>query len=229
MKVLLHGENTEQSRAEFVRLKEQCSNSDIRDFTGKQLDETSLVQAVASDSLFGTDTSIFIENLFSPLGKKVKTAAQYADIIKNANKTFIIVLWESKGLGKETIHFLEPDVSIRLFDYPKIIFTFLDSIVPGGSKKSLALLEELLVTEPSELVWSMLVSRIRVLMQIKDKVIPERMSSWQLSRLTNQARLFTMNKLLSMHKNLLTSEYSLKQGISPYATADNIQVLLASL
>jgi len=229
MKVLLHGENTEQSRAEFVRLKEQCGKSDIRDFTGKQLDETSLTQAVASDSLFGTDTSIFIENLFSPLGKKVKTATQYADIIKNANKTFTIVLWETKGLGKEIINLLEPDVSIRLFDYPKIIFSFLDSLLPGGSKKSLMLLEELLLTEPPELVWSMLVSRIRVLIQMKDAVIPERMSSWQLSRLTNQARLFTMNKLLSMHKNLLTLEYSLKQGTSPYVTADNIQVLVASL
>lgn len=229
MKVLLHGENTEQSRTEFINLKQQNRDTDIRDFTGKQLDETLLIQAVESDSLFSHATSVFIENLFSPLGKKTKTAGVYADIIKRADKQTTVVLWEPKALGKELITLLEPDISIRLFDYPKIIFSFLDALVPGNSKKALLLLEELLSTEPAELIWSMLVSRIRILMQIKDSILPERMSSWQVSRLTNQARLFTMNRLLDMHKNLLTLEYTLKQGASPYVTADNIQILVASL
>jgi len=223
MKVLLHGDNTEASRDEFIHLKTAENTKEIREFTGKQLDETGLIQATESNSLFGDGITIFIENLFTPLGKKTKIAASYAAILKNADKQISIVLWESKELGKELLGLLEPEISVRLFAYPKIIFTFLDSLQPGGSKKSLVLLDELLSTEAVELIWSMLISRVRILIQMKDNVVPERMSSWQAARLTNQARLFTMDKLLNMHKTLLTTEYSLKSGSSPYTFSELIQ------
>ncbi|MFZ2025039.1 MAG: hypothetical protein WAV51_02055 [Microgenomates group bacterium] len=229
MKVILHGDNTESSRNEFIHLKTANTHMDIRELVGKELDETLLTQAVESNSLFGDTTSIFIENLFSPLGKKIKLATVYANILKTSDKQTTIVIWESKVLGKEILGLLAPEISERLFAYPKIIFSFLDSLQPMGSKKSLMLLEELLSTESSELIWSMLISRVRILIQMKDSVIPERMSSWQASRLTNQTRLFTMDKLLDMHKTLLTSEYQLKQGNSPYTTADNLNVFVAAL
>jgi len=229
MKVVLHGENTEGSRNEFIRLKTSDAKQDKRELVGKELDETALTQAIESDSLFGDATSIYIENLFSPLGKKVKRAAAYADILKKADKQTTIVLWEPKVLGKEILGLLEPELSVRVFTYPKIVFSFLDSLQPGGSKKSLAILDELLSTEAAELVWSMLISRVRILMQMKDSVTPERMSSWQASRLTNQARLFTMDKLLTMHNTLLATEYSLKNGSSPYTTAELIQELIVQI
>lgn len=229
MKVILHGENTEGSRSEFIHLKTSDSKKEKRELVGKELDETALTQAIESDSLFGDSTSIFIENLFSPLGKKIKRAAAYADILKKADKQITIVLWESKVLGKEILGLLEPELSVRVFSYPKIVFSFLDSLQPGGSRKSLVLLDELLSTEAAELVWSMLISRVRILMQIKDSVIPERMSSWQASRLTNQARLFTMDKLLTMHNTLLATEYSLKNGSSPFTIAERIQQLIVQI
>jgi len=229
MKVVLYGENTEGSRNEFIHLKTTDAKKEIRALVGKELDETTLTQAIESNSLFGDTSSIFIENLFSPLGKKIKLAASYATILKNADKQTTIVLWESKNLGKEILGLLEPEISVRLFAYPKIIFSFLDSLQPGGCKKSLALLDELLSSEAAELIWSMLISRVRMLIQIKDNVISERMSSWQASRLTNQARLFTMDKLLNMHKTLLTTEYSLKNGTSPYTFTELIQQLIVQI
>lgn len=229
MKVILHGDNTEDSRNEFIHLKTANAEKDIRELVGKELDETLLTQAIESNSLFGDTTSIFIESLFSPLGKKIKLATVYAHILKSAHPKTTIVIWEPKPIGKEILGILEPEIPARLFAYPKIIFSFLDSLQPMGSKKSLNLLDELLSTENAELVWSMVSSRVRVLIQMKDNVLPERMSSWQASRLTNQTRLFTMDKLLDMHKTLLTSEYQRKQGNTPYTTADHLQVFVSSL
>ncbi len=229
MKVILHGDNTESSRSEFVHLKTSDVNSERRELTGRDIDETTLKQAVESNSLFESAASVFIENLFSPLGRKIKLASAYADTLKKAGKQTTIVIWEPKVLGKEILGLVTPEITERLFAYPKIIFSFLDSLQPRGEKKSLALLDELLDTENPELVWSMLITRVRMLIQIKDSVLPERMSSWQAARLTNQARLFTMEKLLDMHKNLFTSEYQLKQGDSPYTTADNLYIFVASL
>lgn len=229
MKLLLHGEHIENSRNEFIRLKNADSTNEIRDLNGKQTDETALVQALESNSLFSAQVVVCIENLFSPLGKKTKTAERFASAIKNADSNMTILLWEQKEIGKEILSLLEPSVSVRLFAYPKVIFSFLDSLRPGNAKQTLELLDELLATEHEALVWSMTVSRIRVLVEIKDNVPPERMSSWQLSRLTNQARSFTMNKLLDMYTSFLNMEYSFKNGTSPYSLADGIRQIVVSV
>ncbi len=229
MKILLHGEHIEGSREEYIRLKTSFGSKEIRELNGRQIDEATLIQAVQSNSLFGEGSIVCIEQLFGTLGKKAKQAAIYATIIKEADPTATILLWEQKEIGKEILTLLGPSVSARLFAYPKIIFSFLDSIKPDGIKQSLLYMDELLVTEPAELVWSMLISRIRTLIQIKDGITPDKMSAWQLGRLTNQARLFTMNKLLDMHKNLLTMEYTLKNGTSPFTMPESIKQFVLSV
>lgn len=230
MKTILHGANVEQSREEFTRLKQTARSVDLRELQGKLLDETQITQALDSSSLFGDEhVVICIENLLSPLGRKTTKLASFAALLKSASKDHTIILWEPKELGKEALSFFEPDFSVRLFAYPKIIFTFLDALGPGNTKRCINLLSELLATEPAELVWSMVITRIRQLIQLKDNITPERMSSWQVSRLTNQTRLFTMDKLLNMHQTLRTSEYQLKQGNSPYTIADYLQLLIATL
>lgn len=229
MKLLLHGENIEGSRAEYIRLKTSFGQKEIRELNGRQMDESALIQAVQSNSLFGEGSIMCIEQLFGPLGKKAKQAAIYANIIKEADPTATILLWEQKEIGKEILGLLGNDVPARLFAYPKIIFSFLDSLKPDNTKQSLQYTDDLLMSEPAELIWSMLISRVRVLIQVKDNATPERMNAWQLGRLTNQARLFTMIKLLDMHKNLLTMEYSLKNGSSPFTMAESIKQFVLSI
>jgi len=229
MKLLLHGDHIEASRQEYIRLKTSHVGKEIRELNGKEINETLLTQAVESSSLFGDQTVVCVENLFSPLGKKAKTARGYADIIKHADTASTIIFWEPKAIGKEILGMLEPDVSIRLFDFPKIIFSFLDSIRPNNTKQTIEIFAELLLTEAPELVWNMLISRIRILIQILDNVVPDRMSSWQLSRLTKQVRAFTMDKLLDMYKNMLQMEYNLKNGNSPFTMAETIKQIILSL
>ncbi|MFH0749551.1 MAG: hypothetical protein V1917_01380 [Candidatus Gottesmanbacteria bacterium] len=229
MKLLLHGEHIEASREEYIRLKLSFGAKEIRELNGRQMDESILIQAVQSNSLFSEGTVVCIEQLFGPLGKKAKQAAVYATIIKEADPSSTILLWEQKEIGKEILALLGNDVPSRLFSYPKIIFSFLDSLKPEGAKQTLSFLDELLLTEPAELVWSMTISRVRVLIQVKDDASPVRVSPWQLGRLTNQARLFTMDKLLHMHKTLLTMEYSFKNGSSPFTMPENIKQLVLSI
>ena len=62
----------------------------------------------------------------------------------------------------------------------------------------------------------MIVRRVRQLILLRDTVIPEGLSGWQLTRLTRQAKLFTMDRLLTMYKKLLEMEFSIKNGSSPF-------------
>ncbi len=219
MIILLHGNYSELSRKEFIRLKEEAKAKDIRVLDGRTIDAASLTQAIESNSMFGGDTIVFIENLFGKLGRKIKLIESLTAIINGSSAD--IVLWEDKEVGATVLKNL-PKAKITLFKIPTGIFQLLDGIVPDSSIRTLP-------PEPPELIFSMIVKRIRQLIQLHDGVVPAGLQGWQASRLTRQAKLFTMNKLLTMYKKLLDMEYSFKNGSSPFTTSQHIEQFLLDL
>ena len=81
MITLLHGNYPEASRKEYIRVKTEAKGKEIRVLDGKSLDPAALTQALESNSLFGGDTIVFIENLFGKLGRKVKLIESLSAII----------------------------------------------------------------------------------------------------------------------------------------------------
>jgi DNA polymerase III delta subunit len=219
MITLLHGTYIEASRKEFIRLKDEAKAKDVRVLDGRTLDAAALTQAVESNSLFGGDTMVFIENLFGKLGRKIKLIESLATIINNSSAD--IVLWEDKEVGATVLKNLSK-AKVNIFKTPAIIFQFLDA----PTLKTYCLLIQ---QEAPELVQAMLVRRIRQLIQLRDHVTPEGLTGWQLSRLTRQANLFTMDRLLAMYKKLLDIEFSVKNGSSPFTTAQHIEQFLLDL
>lgn len=219
MITLLHGNYSESSRKEFIRLKNESKTKDIRLLDGKTLDPATLTQAIESHSLFGADTIVCIENLFGKLGRKTKLIESLAKII---NKSSIdIILWEDKEVGITVLKNLSR-AKITLFKVPSIIFQLLDGIAPGATIR-------VLPPEAPEVIFAMIVRRIRQLIQLRDNITPEGLQGWQASRLTRQAKLFTMNRLLYMYKNLLDMEFSIKNGSSPFTTTQLIEQFLIDL
>jgi DNA polymerase III delta subunit len=226
MITLIHGNYTELSRREFIRLKEEAKTKDVRTLDGRTLDPASLTQALESGSLFGGETMVCIENLFGKLGRKLKLIESLASIINKSSAD--IILWEDKEVGT-TVQKNLPKAKIVLFKIPSIIFQLLDGISPDGERLVLPLYTILNQTEPAELIFAMIVRRIRQLIQLHDDVIPEGLVGWQASRLTRQAKLFTMDRLISMYKNLLDIEFSIKNGSSPFTLAQLTEQFLVDL
>ena len=230
MITLLHGEYIEASRSELRRLIERAkSTSEIRQLDGGSLDEASLAQAIESLSLFGTPTLVVIERLFAKLGRQQKRIASIAAFIQQSVKDNDIVLWEDKELSAGTVKQLGPGANVRLFKLPMLIFHFLDNLRPGNAKNSLVIYQQLIATEPAELVFSMLAGRVRQLIQLQDNVTPARLAPWQATRLTLQAKSFTMDKLLAMYKKLHDIEVSIKTGVSPISMALKTQQFLTEV
>lgn len=219
MIILLHGNYSESSRKEFIRLKEEAKAKDIRVLDGRTLDTAALTQAIESNSMFGGDTIVFIENLFGKLGRKQKLIESLAAIINNSSAD--IILWEDKEVGATVLKNL-PKAKVSLFKIPSVIFQLLDGIAPGATIR-------LLPPEAPELIFAMIVRRIRQLIQLRDGIVPEGLQGWQASRLTRQAKLFTIDRLLAMYKKLLDMEYSVKNGSSPFTTAQYIEQFLLDL
>ena len=217
MITLLNGDNVEASRGELNRLKLEAKGREMRTVEGRSVDSGTLVQSLESSSLFSITTLIIIEQLFGKLGRQTKKISEYSGMLAKAGKDADIIIWEDKELGEATIKQLGPGVTVRLFKLPVLIFQFLDTL-------SLSMFERLCETEPPELVFSMLVKRVRQLISP-----PEGLADWQLARLTRQAKSFTMNERISLYGKLGEAEYAIKSGSSPFTFRQLLEQVLLSV
>jgi len=229
MITLLHGNNIEASRLELTSAITKAKDKEIRTLDGKHLDENALIQAIESNSLFGVNILVVIENLFTQLARKTKRIKEFTKILDNNTQTIDCICWEPRELSKETLSCFQSKIVIKAFSIPKLIFTFLDAIKMNNSKTPLSLVDELFAASAPELVWSMMITRMRQLIQIQSGVTPTKLQAWQVSRLTNQSRSFTMDKLLKSYSKMLEMEYSLKTGFSPFTMTEMIKQWIIEL
>jgi len=228
MLTLLHGDNIVASRNELTRLKELAKDKEIRDINGKNISESDLRQAVESSSLFGNTMLVVIEQLFSGLGKKEKLVKLFGEILNAASLSVDIIIWEPKELGKTALGCFSK-AHIQLYKTPTVLFEFLDTLKPNNAKQSILLMEKMGDTVAPELLLYMMEMRVRQLIQVKDNITPEKMSPWQMMRLTNQSKSFTMDKLLFMHTELLQMEFAYKSGRTPFTLSELISQLIINL
>ncbi len=223
MITLLHGDDIEGSRNVLNSLKKSAKVGEVRQLNGKSLDESTLTQALESRSFFGGDSLVVIENLLSTLGRKTKSIEGFTDILRKNEKQTDVILWEGKEITPGIVKNLGPSVQVKLFKLPVVIFQFLDGIRPGNTKTVLGLSQQLLQTVPAEVVFVMIVRRLRQLIMLRDNVAPEGLQGWQIGRLTSQAKSFTMEKLVTMYKKLLDTEVSIKTGASPFTLSQLLE------
>jgi DNA polymerase III delta subunit len=229
MVTLIHGANTVASRAELTNRISTFGGSEIRRLDGSSIDEAMLIQALESSSLFGGQTVVVIENLFSKLGRKLKLIETLAKRISETGDGTEVILWEDKDMGKTLISGLGPKAKVLQFKISPLIFEFLDSIRPDNAKTLLEISEKLFVQDAPELVFAMLVKRLRQLLILCDGGVPEGLIGWQAGRLTTQAKHFTLEQLRMMYKKCCDIEYSIKSGTSPFTMAEHINMFLVDL
>ncbi|MBI5619384.1 hypothetical protein HY950_00295 [Candidatus Gottesmanbacteria bacterium] len=229
MIILLHGDDRQSTRAALLALKKKFSHLDLRVLNGKTADENALVQAIESPSVFGGSTGIIIENLLTSLGKKPKTAEHMGDILKRSAESATIILWEEKEMSPSMIRHLGSHVEVNLFKIPAVIFSFLDAIRPSNTIQLLSLYGKTLEHSPAELIFTLLARRLRTLVQLSGGLTPTGMAPWQLTRLTKQARFFTMEQIFTMEKQLLACEFAVKTGSSALTLSQHIERILVDL
>lgn len=218
MLTLIHGDNPELSRNKLVELKH--GYKEVRELNGKKLDVTELAQALSSSSLFGNDVVVVIEGFLTNAKKREKAFAEILTTILDA--TSDVILYEGKEIDKATAGKLGSGAKQLLFKIPVVLFQFLDTL-------TLPLLQQTLNTSSEEIVFALLLRRVRQLIQIKDNVTPVGLQSWQQQRLTGQTRHFTMDELIAMHSSLVRIDIAIKTGSSPFTLAQHLEQFIALL
>lgn len=229
MLYLIHGDQSEASRAKLMELKLAATGKEIRQLTGAKLNETDLIQALESSSLFGGDTMVVIEQFLGSAKKREKAFTTTLKRILEASNAVDVVLYEEKEIEKTTVAKLGSAVRVSLHKTPVIIFQFLDCIRPGNHKEMVTLFTKLMETEVPEIVFTLMVRRVRQLIQLLDSVSSKGLADWQKARLTTQARHFTMDELVAMHELLLQADVAIKSSSSPFSLRQQIEQILVSI
>ena len=140
--LILHGDNQVASRQALLAAKE---GKPILEFMGSDLTLDHLVNAVETNSLFGQANTVIIEGIFSqrPSTNK-KAAVEYLEAHPDAD----IIIWEGKDVTTQLKNFK----SVQKYDFPKYIFSFLDSPTISG-------LHQVLQTMPAEQILASLATR----------------------------------------------------------------------
>jgi|CXWL01.1.fsa_nt_gi DNA polymerase III delta subunit len=225
--VIIHGEDIVSARNQLndLILAYTAKELEVKRLSAKDLDLTSVTQILEGLTLFGKKPALVIEGLFSlPKSKNKDLLTDF--LAKYSDRD--IILFESKPL---TPTLLKPFTKAKVHNHKPaaIIFTFLDSLRPGGSQRSLKLLGDLEnARQPPELIFAMLVRQVRLLIQALEpstlKAAP-----WQKNRLTTQSRAFGEEALLSLHEKLYRIDKVIKTGTNPIDLSLHLFNLVANL
>ncbi len=191
------GEDTTQSRNEFVRLKNdhKSKNTVVYDISETNIDQLPLWMD-ESQSLFGEKKAFFAENI---LAKK-----ENRELLKkyDTNSTDSeIYIWEEKTEDR-VAKFLFKYASIKTYKISSTVFKLLDGLYPKNIKETLATLDSLSETTEEYLIFYMICKRVRELIILKQGGTVPKLAAWQAGKMISQAQKWDEKKLLTFYDSL---------------------------
>ena len=228
MITVLHGDSFVTSRNHLNQLVSEHKlkeNSETIKLQAKKLNLEELTQALESQSLFGNQKLVVIDNLLTLPRSKQKD--QMIDIVIS-NQAENLILWEKKAITPAVKKKLGT-AKVQEFKAPKVIYNFLDSLQPSNSKLSLNLLHQAISKDAVELVFYLLSRRTAQLIQALDDPSSLKGAPWQLGNLKSQAKAFSLKPLLKLHQELLEIDYQIKSGQTPLNLTTHLDLFLANL
>lgn len=221
---VLHGENTEDSVKYLKSLLSQYKDTPKVRLTDKDKLEIFL-ETVYAEDLFETNKLVVCQNWLAT--KKVKLNS----LSKIPQNRTIIFLEETKLSPPQTAK-SSNKVQIKEFKPASTIFWFLDSLSPDFVK-SARYLPQIEADKNNFLVWNLLM-RVALLIAAKSgtgrencaQFFKKNIQDWQWDRITRQADLFSLNKLIGFYRGLLRLDYATKNGISAMDEKSLVTILL---
>jgi hypothetical protein len=207
MLTLIDGDNHTASREALFKLK-QTKNVEIVELEGKKITLTDLIQNLEANSLFSLPKLVIIERLHSRQQSAAKK--ELLTYLKTYQGDAHVILWEDKTLTPTQAKAVNPKNHLQ-HKLSKSLFAFLDSLGSGNIKNTLSLLESSLKQDPAELVFFMIIRQVRLLLQAKTSSNLS-MAPWQANKLKTQSGKFSLQKLQTLHHNLLQIDYDIKTG-----------------
>lgn len=226
MITIIHGDDVISSRLELTKLKEQHKDKEIVILTAEKFSIKEIYPLLQTDSLFSTNRLIILENLIISSDKKQKDGL--LEFFQKFTSNDPIIVWESKEISSVLIKKYFPKAKILTCKIPQMLFRFLDNIGKDNNNAILSQFHSLVKTHPAEFIYTMLLRQIRLLITLKDSSFHEHgLLSWQVGKLSLQARLFSYDELLVFYRQLLHVDYKIKSGQTPFSMKESLDIFFA--
>ena len=221
---ILHGENTEDSGNYLKSLLLQFK--DIPKVHLSDKDKIELFQdAVYAEDLFEAEKIVICRNWLATKKIKLNSLTEIPQ-----NRTVIFLEDTKLALGQNTK--ISLDTQIKEFKPKSAIFWFLDSLSPDFVK-SARYLPQIGADKNNFLVWNLLM-RVALLIAVKSgagqencvQFFKRNIQNWQWDKITRQADLFSLNKLIGLYRGLLRLDYATKNGTSAMDEKSLVAILL---
>lgn len=223
--IIIHGENTSQSRKKLQELIDgvKKNSSTLIRLEAKKLTPAILSENLGSSDLFGDGQTFVIEELHSlPTSTKKKELIELL-----AQQSESVILYEKKTL---TATMLKKFASAQVFEFKvtNVMWELLDSLGTTDKKQLIKQLHLAVEQNDAFLVFTMLVRQIRMLIQVKSggQVAG---APFMIAKLKKQASRFTIDQLLALHSQLFKLEVGQKTSTMAMDLASELDLLLFAM
>lgn len=224
MLIIICGEDSVESRKYYTDqqrlLKEKdCEIVNVDYHQVLKLDET----GASESSLFSTKRAYFTQSLNKKVFKKMSEANEKKMKALSASKEIQIYDWEEDVQARAIK--TTPGVVIKEFKLSQTIFKLLDSCYPGNLKTFLTTLN--ILTESSEdiFIFIMLARHMRNILSVKMGEKIPKLASWQIAKLSNQAKYWEEKNLINFYQGLHRIDVNSKTSGTPFSIKKSLDIL----
>lgn len=176
----------------------------------------------SSASLFTQKRVFFTSDLNKKVLKKlnVKTEKKIKNIISSAG--IQLFDWEEETTSRDLKSI--KGIVIKELKPSQTIFKLLDSCYPGNLKQFISGLKIISESSPDIFIFIMLARHMRNILIIKSGEKIPKLASWQMAKLSNQAKYWRLENLMNFYQGLHRIDVNSKTS-SPYSIKKSLDIL----
>ena len=177
----------------------------------------------SSASLFTRKRLYFTSNLNKKVLKKlnVKTEKKIKDII--ASIEIQLFDWEEETSSRNLKSI--KGIIIKEFKPNQTIFKLLDSCYPGNLKQFISGLKTISESTEDTFIFIMLARHMRNILITKLGERLPKLMSWQISKLSNQAKYWRLENLINFYQGLHRIDVNSKTNGTPFSVKKSLDIL----
>ncbi|MEP7167494.1 MAG: hypothetical protein ABI758_05960 [Candidatus Woesebacteria bacterium] len=228
MQTILHGDDEIKTHTELARLVDEAKKRGVQilHIEAKGVTIPDLESSIGTQELFASEKMVIVDRLHSlPKSKSKDELIEW--IASQKSTTVHIVFVESKVLTPTQLKKF-PESQALLFKLPGLLFHFVETLGIQSSSTLITTFHQVLNTQDVEFVFTMIVRQIRILIAFVADGTYEG-PPFGRQKIQTQARSFSLDGLLSIHKKLLEIDTRQKTSRASLSLAQEIDLLLTEL
>lgn len=224
MLTIICGEDSISSRNYFLEQQKIFTEKgfEIVNLDAKLVLELDDSQA-SSASLFSQKRVYFTNSLNKKVLKKLnfKSEKKIKDIINS--KVIQLFDWEEETSSRDLKSI--KGIVVKELKPSQTIFKLLDSCYPGNLKQFITILQTISQSSEDIFIFIMLARHMRNILITKQGERLPKLMSWQIAKLSNQAKYWKQENLINFYQGLHRIDVNAKTSNSPYSIKKSLDIL----